>query len=251
MARVEHVSFLCGCATALLTVIAAPTAAQDQFVQDCKEYVDELTRNSQGKNQLAVKTNEGWQFFPPNDSASPHDLAINGRQRLCLAWEAPPHSGSNVQIVYASTQYRDDQPVLLFRRSWADRIPVINRLVGEFERQPGPSGYDPDDAFRWFHMNPSYVQRNSVPWSDLYAWHVWTWFWRANQTSYDFASSAVHDVTRLPLGTERLLRLVPNRELASWVAITTRVHPSQTLRVAVSYSGDMEPLVYQYEFKAR
>ena len=236
-------------AVALFTVLATPTPTQAQFVDECRKRVSQLTQETAGSSRLAVWTNEGWQFFVPNDSASPHSLGISGHQHLCLAWEAPPYPRNNAQIVYASTQYRADQPLWLYRKSWGDGIPGIRKLLGHWKRTPGPSGVEPDSAFKTFHSNRS-VDHSVAPWKDLYDWHVWTWFWRPNRTSYHFVSAAVNDLTRLPFGSERLLRLVANRRLASWAPFTTRA-PSETLRVAVSYTGDDEPFVYQYEFAAQ
>ena len=98
----------CGGCRAAPSATATPALAQS----DCD--VDGLPRETGGQTRLAVRIDKGWQFFPPNDDGPPYVLQTGGLQDLCLAWEAPPYQRSNQQIVYASTQYRDDQPLWLF-----------------------------------------------------------------------------------------------------------------------------------------
>ena len=207
MAEVKGSAFAFWCVVALLTILATPTATLAQFARECRTDANELKRtaNGQGK-RLAVKTNDGWQFLPAeSDSAPPKVLNISGLCELCLAWEAPPYRDKKAQIVYASTQYRDNQQLLLYRNSWGEGIPGIRHLLGDWRREPGPSGVNPDLAFRQFHRDPT-VDRNVAPWKDLYRWHVWTELWGADRKSYDFVSIAVNDLKLLPYGTERLLR---------------------------------------------
>ena len=92
-----------------------------------------------------------------------------------------------------------------------------------------------------------------VPWNKLADWHD-TSAWLANRRSYDLVR-ATADLTLLPYGTERLLVLAAQRPLTSWVPFKTLTPSGQDeLRVAVSYSGDLEdlePRVHKYVFEAR
>ena len=83
---------------------------------------------------------------------------------MCLAWEAPPYERSDRQIVYVSTQYRDNQPLWLFRNSAVAEVPVISRLFGDWSRTPDASGADPDNAFKEFHRSLP-IDPNSAPWN--------------------------------------------------------------------------------------
>ena len=235
-------------AVAVLTALAAPVPALAQAGCD----VAQLPREASGQNRLAVRIDGDWQFFAPNGGATAHVLETGGAQDLCLAWEAPPYRRTNRQIVYASTRYRDDQPLWLFRSSAAALIPFVGRLLGNWSRTPDTSGADPGDAFREFHRSlPD--DPDSVPWNNLAEWHD-TSAWLANRRSYDLVR-ATADLTSLPHGTERLLVLAAQRPLTSWITFTTYAPSGQDeLRVAVSYSGDLEdrgPRVHQYVFEAR
>ena len=234
---------------AVLAVMATstPTLAQS----DCE--VDQLPRETGGLNRLAVRINADWQFFLPNDDAAVHVLQTGQLQDLCMAWEAPPYERSNRQIAYVSTQYRDDQPLWLFRNSAVAEVPVISRLFGDWSRTPDASGADPDNAFKEFHRGLP-TDPNRVPWNNLADWHD-TSAWRANHSSYELVSGAVANLTVLPYGTERLLVLAAGRPLSSWVSFTSYVPSGEDrLRIAVSYSGDLDsrgPRVYRYVFEAR
>ena len=248
MAMVERSTVVLCSTVAVLAALVVPRPALAQ--SDCN--VDQLPRDANAQSRLAVRISDGWQFFAPNDGAPPHVLQTGGTQDLCLAWEAPPYQRSSRQIVYASTQYRDDQPLWLFRNGAAAEIPFVGQLFGDWSRTPDASGTDPDDAFRKFHHTS--VDGNVAPWNSLADWHD-TSAWFANRSSYDLVSGAVADLTLLPYGTERLLVLAAQRPLTSWVPFTT-YPPSgrDELRVAVSFSGDLDnrgPRVYQYVFEAR
>ena len=236
-------------AVAVLTALVAPMPALAQSACD----VDELPREIAGRSQLAIRIDRGWQFFAPNDGAPAHVLQTDGLQDLCLAWEAPPYQRINRQIVYASTQYRDDQPLWLFRNSAAAEIPFIGRLLGDWSRTADASGANPDDSFREFHRSFP-ADPDVAPWSDLTDWHD-TSAWLANRRSYELVSGAAAELTLLPYGTERLLVLAGQRPLTSWVPFTTYAPSGQDeFRVAVSYSGDLDdlgPRLYQYVFEAR
>ena len=247
MAMVERSAVAFCFAVAVLSALATPALAQS----DCD--VDQLPRETAGQSRLAVRINGGWQFFAPNDGAPAHVFQTSALQTLCLAWEAPPYQRSNRQIVYASTQFRDDQPVWLFRNSAAAQIPFVGQLFGDWSRTPDASGVDPDVAFREFHRSLP-VDPDVAPWNNLADWHD-TSAWVANRRSYELVSSAVAVLTLLPYGTERLLVLAAQRSLTSWVPFTTYAPSAQEqLRIAVSYSGDLDslgPRVYRYLFEAR
>ena len=234
-----------------LAVLAGMTTATPALAQsDCT--TSQLPRETGGQSRLAVKLDAGWQFFPPNDDGPAHALQTGGLQDLCLAWEAPPYQRSNRQIVYASTQYRDDQPLWLFRNSAIAEVPLLSRLFGDWSRTPDASGADPDDAFKDFHDSLP-ADPNIAPWNNLADWHD-TSAWRTNRSSYELVSGAAVDLMSLPYGTERLLVLAAQRPLTSWVAFTTYTPSGQEqLRVAVAYSGDLDsrgPRVYRYVFEA-
>ena len=131
------------CTAAVLLPLAATTPALAQ--PDCN--VDQLPREASGQGRLAVRLDGDWQFFAPNDSAPAHVIEMGGLQYLCLAWEAPPFRQSDRQIVYTSTQYRDDQPLWLYRNSVAAAIPFVGRLFGTWGRRAAALGVDPGEAF--------------------------------------------------------------------------------------------------------
>ena len=233
---------------AVLTVLTTPTHVLAQ--SDC--IVDQLPRSAAGQNRLAVRIYKEWKLFAPNAGESAHVIETDRLQDLCVAWEAPPYQRSNRQIVYVSTQYRDDQPLWLFRNSAAAGIPFVGSLFSNWSREPDTSGADPDDAFREFHRSlPD--DPDDVPWNKLADWHD-TSAWLANRRSYDLVRVTA-DLTLLPYGTERLLVLAARRPLTSWVPFKT-IAPARhdQLRIAVSYSGDLEdlgPRVHQYVFEVR
>ncbi len=234
---------------AVLAVLATSMPALAQ--SDCE--VDQLPRETGGQDRLAVRIDADWRFFPPNDDAAAHVLQAGQLREVCLAWEAPPYERSDRQIVYVSTQYRDNQPLWLFRNSAVAEVPVISRLFGDWSRTPDASGADPDNAFKEFHRSLP-IDPNSAPWNNLADWHD-TSAWRANHSSYDLVSGAAADLTVLPYGTERLLVLAARRPFTSWVSFTSYVPSGEDpLRIAVSYSGDLDsrgPRVYRYVFEAK
>ena len=129
---------------AVLAVLATSTPALAQ--SDCE--VDQLPRETGSQDRLAGRIDADWRFFPPNDDAAAHVLQAGQLREVCLAWEAPPYERSDRQIVYVSTQYRDNQPLWLFRNSAVAEMPVISRLFGDWSRTPDASGADPDNAFK-------------------------------------------------------------------------------------------------------
>ena len=246
------------CLFALAATIVL-VGSQPALAESCD--VKDLPRQAAGQNRLAVRIDGVWQYFGPSAEGAPGhvlDLGPNpGRIRtLCMAWEAPPYRELKRQIVYASTKHADKQPFLLFRNSAAAGFPVLRRIFGTWERTPGDSKDDdlPTSVFREYHRkrpNDPYV----APWKDFRDWHD-TSAWFANNDSYEVVLSASRALTDLPYGTERLLILQGRRPLTSWVKIET--HPPSSgereLRVAISYSGDLEGpglRVYQYLFKAK
>lgn len=229
--------------------VGTPSIALAQW--NCS--VDQLPREPAGRYRLAIRINGIWQVFGLNETTTAHVLENVEEQQLCLAWEAPPYQRSNRQIVYVSTQYRTDQPLWLSRSSAAAGLPFVGRLLGDWGRSPGASGDDPDRSFRMFHRALP-VNASDDPWNNLADWHD-TSAWLANTASYELVSLATEEFNFLPYGTERLLMLAARRPLTSWVPFTSFT-PSrqQILRVAVSYSGDLEnfgPRVYRYEFEVR
>ena len=233
-------------ALAFLTTIAIPMPLLAQ--SDC--HVEELSREDGGQRQLAVRIDTGWQFFKPSDDALTHAIEVGGLQELCMAWEAPPYDGRRRQIVYVSTQYRDDQPIWLFRNQ-AVGIPFLRGLFGDWSGQADASGTDPNQAFKEFHHLSG--DPDDARWKNLIEWHN-TSGWLPNRQSYELVRVAI-DLAGLPYGTERLLMVRGNRPLTSWIPFTTHVPSKQDkLRVAVSYSGDLDgpgPRVYQYVFEVR
>ena len=247
MTKVKRFAHPLRFALALLTAVAIPMPLLAQ--SDC--HVDELSRGDDGgQRRLAVRTDTGWEFFRPSADALTHAIEVGGLQELCMAWEAPPYDGRRRQIVYVSTQYRDDQPIWLFRNQ-AVGISIFRSLFGDWSRQADASGTDPDQAFKEFHHLSG--DPDAARWKNLIDWHN-TSGWLPNQASYELVRVAI-DLAGLPYGTERLLMVRGNRPLTSWIPFTTHVPSKQDkLRVAVSYSGDLDgpgPRVYQYVFEVR
>lgn len=231
---------------AAFMVLSSPTLAFAQSGCD----TDQLPREMSGEYRLAVKLPEGWQYFTTNDGESAYLLHGGERQEICLAWEAPPYPQSNRQVIYASTRYREDQPLWLFRNGSAASVPFVGRLLGDWSRVPDASGVDVDDGFRVFHQDRA-VDDSSTIWNNLAAWHD-TSVWFSNSSSYELVSAATASLDLLPYGTERLLVLAARRPMTSWVTFTSYVPAAgDRLDVAVSYSGDLDrlgPRVYRYVF---
>ena len=162
------------------------TAALALAQPDCG--VDQLPREAAGQNRLAVRIDGDWQYFALHNGAPAHVLEIGGLRNLCMAWEAPPYPRNNRQIVCASTQYRDDQPLWLFHSSAVAGFPFVGRLFGDWSRTPDAAGADPDDAFREFHRSRP-VDPDVAPWNNLANWHD-TSEWLANRPSYELVVGA-------------------------------------------------------------
>ena len=235
----------------ILAFVAVPALSPAQSSCDA----DQLSREETGQYRLAILVDQNWHLFDSNDKDTEHILHLQGNsnQQLCIAWEAPPYKGKKRQIVYASTQYRDDQPLWLFRNNVVAQLPFVGRLLGDWSRAPGTSGTDPDQLFREFHGNPL-ENPGEAPWKSLVHWHD-TSAWRTNKPSYELVSITAASSESLPHGTERLLVLASRRPLTSWVPFTSHAPSTDgRLRIAVSYSGDLDalgPRVYRYEFVAR
>ena len=242
-------SIAIGLAAGAFVSLATPTSTLAQ--SGCN--VEQLTRESIGQYRLAVMVDGSWQLFDSNDSETVHVLQNGASRELCLAWEAPAYRGNNRQIVYVSTQYRDDQPLWLSRNSAIAQVPFVGRLLGDWSRAPGASGADPDESFREFHDTLP-EDPDGAPWNNLAHWHD-TSVWLTNRRSYELVSVTAAEADFLPYGTERLLVLAARRPLASWIPFTSYApSPQDRLRVAVSYSGDLEmlgPRVHRYEFEVR
>ena len=239
--------------SAFLPVAAVIAAICNQGVLWAQDCGDLPSRAPFSQQRLAVKLSGNWEFFAPNPTGPAHLISLAGAQALCLAWEAPPYPGIQKQIVYTSTQYREDQPIWLWRNS-AFQIPIISTLMGDWNRTPDSSGRDPVETFTTFHRSlPADV--DVAPWRVLADWHD-TSAWIPNQSSYDLVSAALIEAAdRLVYGTERLLALAAARPLSSWVPFTTRVPtPQDRLRVVVAFSGDLDSLglgVYLYTLEVR
>lgn len=236
-----------------VVVSSAPFATSKMVFAQLGCTVDSLPRNETSQGQLAVRIDDTWEMFTQNGDGPVHIIEVDGFQDLCIAWEAPPYPGAHRQIVYVSTRYRDEQPLWLFRNSAGSGIPILGKLLGDWNRTPDASGLDPDDTFREYHRSlPD--DPFEVPWNSLTDWHN-TSAWLSNVRSYELVVSSTNDLPVLPYGSERLLRLAAKRPFTSWVPFTTRTPSGQNeLRVAVSYTGDLDnlgPYVYQYVFQVR
>ncbi len=249
MAMVERFTTIISLAATVLVALSVPAMAVAQSA--CN--VDGLPREDVGQGRLAVRIDGEWRLFAEYEDGPASVLQIGGLQDVCIAWEAPPYLGASRQIVYASTKYRDEQPLWLFRNSAGAGIPFVGNLLGDWNRTPDASGISPDSAFKEFHRRRP-DDPFDPPWNNLAGWHD-TSAWFPNVGSYDLVVSAARDLSALPYGSERLLRLAARRPLTSWVPFTTRAPSGQNeLLVAVSYSGDREsvgPYVYQYVFQVR
>ncbi len=212
--------------------------------------VDDLPREATSQGRLAVKIDGTWRFFAQDEDESARVIETARLRTLCLAWEAPPYHRRVSQIVYVSTKHVDGQPLWLFRNNTVP-IPLFGRLLGNWNRTPGASGSDPDEAFRKFHRSRP-DDLSDAPWNSLVGWHD-TSAWLPNVDSYELVVGATNSLSALPYGAERLLRLQGGRPFTSWVPFTTLAPSRQNeLRVAVSYTGDLEtigPYVYQYVFQ--
>ena len=137
----------------ILVFVAVPALSLAQSSCD----VDQLSREETGQYRLAILVNQNWQFFDSNDKDTEHILHLQGNlnQQLCIAWEAPPYKGNKRQIVYASTQYRDDQPLWLFRNNVVAQLPFVGRMLGDWSRSPGTLGTDPGSIVQGVSRQPS------------------------------------------------------------------------------------------------
>lgn len=219
-------------------------------------------REKQTQYRLGVWRGESWEFFSPNPSGPPHSVKMPRREKLCLAWEAPPYKKPDSQVVYVSTRYRDGQPLYLFRNNAGagvplvgsllrrDGLPIIRGITGDWSHTYGDNGDGIHGQFRRYHsVKPDDL--TTEPWKNMSTWH--RTLWGSNKDTYELVGSATSSARELPYGSERLLRLKANRPKASWVRIITRApHEQHELRVAVSYSGDLDELgpgVYLYVLK--
>ena len=245
-------------AVAVATALAGPTSPRTWF--DCN--ADQLPREAAGGRRLAASVDGDWRFFLPNYGAAAHILDTGGQPVLCLAWEAPPYPGDDRQIVYANTRYRDDQPLWLFRNgvgaaprfaSAGAAIPFVGTMFGNWSGRTTHQAPIPTSASGSFTAvapsEPAVEPRN-----ELGDWHDASG-WLADRRSYDLVKATTGLVPLPRGGTHRLLVLAPARPLTSWIRFETRA-PSERdeLRVAISYSSDLEklgPRVHQYVFRVR
>ena len=171
---------------------------------------------------------------------------------MCLAWGAPPYHRSPAQVVYAATNYRNDQPLWLFRNA-AINLPVIRSLLGNWSRLADASGHPPVKTFVEFHGGSPPNNLGDSQWKDLVRWHD-TSLWLANKKTYDLVSGlvALEGTPGLKLGTERLLLLRGNRPKLSWVPLITEPpRKGEKLWVTLAFSGDLDergPKSYSYIF---
>ena len=143
-------------------VIAATCSPGVLWAQNCG---DLPSRGEVSQQRIAIKLSGMWEFFASNPTGPAHVISVAGTQNLCLAWEAPPYPHNQKQIVYASTQYREDQPIWLWRNN-AFQIPIFNVLMGNWSRTPDYSGRDPVETYITFHRSlPGDV--DVAPWRDL------------------------------------------------------------------------------------
>ena len=233
----------------IATAFAFISSSGVLWAQNCG---DLPPRGEVSQLRLAVKLSGSWKLFEPNTTNPTNVISTNQEiRKLCLAWEAPPYPHIHKQIVYASTQYREDQPVWLWRNN-AFQIPFYGALLGNWNRTPDSSKQQPVEAFKEFHSNLP-QETGMVPWRDMADWHD-TSAWLPNQSSFDLVSTTLNEVKgSLPLGTERLISLKALRPFSSWVQFTTYMpERGGQLHVAVAFSGDMDdqgPMVYRYKFK--
>lgn len=199
-----------------------------------------LDKEASTKGRLAVRSGDEWRLFNQQEEGI---LKTSGNEELCLAWEAPPYAGGS-QIVYVSTRYRDDQPVSIYRN--ASSPPFFYAFFSDW-RGPTVSR----DLFDKFHKkslgrNDDGVSGNTDGWDKLRKWHE-TSFWIANLESHELVKGALaYESIPLPYGAERLLVVAGERSMTSWIPFTSKVQKGSKLLVAISYSGDKEPFVYEY-----
>ena len=214
-----------------LTTGAAPALAQS----DCD--TGELSREGDSEHRLAIKTDNGWRLFQENGTGSAHPLEVGDPQSsLCMAWEAPRALGR--QVVYVSTRFTDQQDMSLSRRGFL--LGVDGPRLGSLDQLAC--------GFRAYHQlvptDTSQEPCPGFPQEYLDGWHE-------RRASYNVVVNAVGK-GNLPYGSERLLTLLPLRPWKSWARIEGRVLKGNTLRVAVTYSGDgSEPPTYEYIFELR
>lgn len=196
-----------------------------------------------GQRQLAVWIDDEWHPFRSNAEVAAHDLHIGELHGLCMAWEAPPYTAGDKQIVYVSTRHKDGQPLSLFRNSAAAGVPVLWRLFDDWIRPTGRSGRSGRNIFRAFHGDDELetdVTIDDTSRANFSGWHD-TSAWFPNTPSRLLVSQAVADTTTVPHGAERLLLLQGARPRTSWVPFGTLAPAAGSeLRVAVAYSGDLD-----------
>ncbi len=122
----ERFTTIIALAATALTALSVPAMAVAQSACNA----DGLRREDVGQGRLAVSVDGQWRLFAEYEEGPPPVLEIGGLQEVCVAWEAPPYRGANRQIVYASTRYRDEQPLWLFRNNAGAGIPFVGNLLG-------------------------------------------------------------------------------------------------------------------------
>ena len=227
-AETPHVNKVC---TVVFTIFATVVGSIVEASSEAICSVNGLPREGSGDYRLAVKLDDGWTYVMPQTQEI-LDIRRREHNRLCLAWEAPPYTGTERQIVYISSRYMHEQPVRLWRNHSVDPI-IKTPFRGRLPRRSA------EELFQDFHNTAEPEEIRGGQWSVLEDWHN-THLWLANLTSFELVSTAVDVLDKLPRGTERLLRLRSRRPLPSWVPFTTLPpDPDTELHIAVLYSGDV------------
>ena len=240
---------------AVLAILLGPMPAIAQSYCDSIQLPKRGHVGERGKKQLAVWLDGKWHPFRSNAKMAVHPIDIGERDGLCMAWEAPPYKAGDKQIVYVSTRHEDGQPLSLFRNSAAAGVPVLWRLFKDWRIPTGRSGLVSHKIFRKFHGedDPTFdVEIDEASRANFSSWHD-TSAWFPNTSSRALVSHAVAEEDAVPYGAERLLLLQGARTKTSWVPFgTIAPDPGSALRVAVTYSGDLDVFaalqVYEYVF---
>lgn len=179
---------------------------------------------------LAVRVHNGdWLLIAPNEepvTVKPHLQTATEDVQFC--WAVPPAREESAQVVYVHTQYKQGQPISLFRTpaKGSDKkiqksfySTLVNWFEGSFNEWRG-NLHSASCQFKFYHRSTVSGCRGGPfhNWEQLLdRWHE-TEAWDTHVRTRAFASLVIGlSLKDQEIASERLLRLNPERPSMSWV----------------------------------
>lgn len=189
--------------------------------------MDELT------DHVAIQIDGSWQYFAPNERESAYKLPYS-RKAIEFFVGVPAYEEDSSQILFVRTAYLENQPVSLFRNT---SIPWL-RWRGNWISE----GKITEDSYLKFHLSTENDLKIGLPENQpFFDWHD-TRLWDANERSHSFISRISQlEENQRPVAAERLIRLVGNRPLMSWVRVRSNYPRRNGLfEITSSFSGTLD-----------